>query len=50
MPQNVEEPKTGVTAALKTVISDMLERVWESLEYRLDIVRATRGGHVEPQL
>lgn len=38
-PQNVQE--------LKTVISNMIERVRQELEYRLDIVRATRGGHTE---
>lgn len=47
MPQNVEELKTRIAAAFKTVTSYMLDRVWEELEYRLGIVRETRGGHIE---
>lgn len=47
MTQNVEELKTMITAAFKIVTSNMLQRVWEELEYRLVIVRISRGGHIE---
>ncbi|PNF41647.1 hypothetical protein B7P43_G07629 [Cryptotermes secundus] len=30
-----------------TVPMNMLERMWQEIEYRLDIVRATNGAHVE---
>jgi hypothetical protein len=32
---------------IATVPMDMLERTWQEIEYRLDIVRATNGAHVE---
>jgi hypothetical protein len=32
---------------IATVPVDMLERTWQEIEYRLDIVRATNGAHVE---
>jgi hypothetical protein len=28
-------------------VSDMLQRVWEEGSYRLDVVRAASGGHIE---
>ena len=33
--------------ALDTVTVDMLARTWLEIEYRLDILRATDGAHVE---
>jgi len=26
----------------------MLTRVWQELEYRIDVCRVTRGAHIEP--
>jgi hypothetical protein len=28
-------------------VTNMLERVWEEFEYRLDVARVTRGSHIE---
>jgi len=33
--------------AFGNVTQDMLERVWQEWEYRLDICRVTRGAHIE---
>jgi hypothetical protein len=27
--------------------SDMLQRVWAEMDYRLDVCRVTKGGHIE---
>ena len=36
-----------IIEAIDTVTVDMLARTWQEIEYRLDIVRATDGAHVE---
>ena len=35
------------TAAINMADRDMLRRVWDEFSYRLDVVRAARGGHIE---
>ena len=45
LPANIEEMKQRITAALETVIEDMLQRVWHELEYRLDVRRVRGGAH-----
>jgi hypothetical protein len=32
---------------IASVTPDMLDRTWQEIEYRLDIIRATSGSHVE---
>jgi hypothetical protein len=34
-------------AAIETVTQKSLENTWRKIEYRLDILRATTGAHVE---
>jgi hypothetical protein len=34
-------------AAVKNIIAPMLTRVWQELEYRIDVCRATRFAHIE---
>ena len=36
-----------IIEAINTVTEDMLARIWQEIEYLLDIVRATDGAHVE---
>ena len=36
-----------IIEAIDTVAVDKLARTWQEIEYRLDIVRATDGAHVE---
>ena len=41
-------PRPGrITAALALVDRDMLIRVWKELDYRRDVCRITKGGHIE---
>ena len=39
--------KARITDAFATVTEDMLENTWREIGYRLDVVRATKGAHVE---
>jgi hypothetical protein len=34
-------------AAIETVTPQMLENTWREIEYRLDILHATKGAHIE---
>jgi hypothetical protein len=34
-------------AAVKNIDALMLTRVWQELEYRIDVRRVTRGAHIE---
>ena len=45
--ENVNELKQRITAALETVIQDMLQHVWEERDYRLGVCRITGGAHIE---
>jgi hypothetical protein len=38
---------TEIIAALKNIDIPMLTRVWQELEYRIDVCRVTRGAHTE---
>jgi hypothetical protein len=42
-----DELKLRVVAAIKQLTSQMLENTWRKVEYRLDILRAKEGAHVE---
>jgi len=33
--------------AVNSVMPDMLQRFWSLLDYRIDVCRVTRGGHIE---
>jgi len=39
--------KARITDAFATITEDMLENTWRETDYRLDILRATKGAHVE---
>jgi hypothetical protein len=36
-----------IVAAVDTIDVDMLQRVWQELDYRIDVCRVIRGGHME---
>jgi hypothetical protein len=36
-----------IIAAVKNIDAPMLARVWQELEYRIDVCRVTRGAHIE---
>ena len=39
--------KARITDAFDTVTEDVLENTWREIDYRLDILRATKAAHVE---
>ena len=39
--------KTRIRDAFATITGDMLENTWREIGYRLDVLRATKGAHVE---
>jgi hypothetical protein len=47
LPLDIDELKLTVTAAVEAIDRNMLESVWDELDYRLDICRVTNGAHIE---
>ena len=47
LPQNLQELKRRIEEVATTVSEDMLQRVWQEFDYRVDICRVTRGSHIE---
>ncbi|GBN11108.1 hypothetical protein AVEN_246312-1 [Araneus ventricosus] len=45
--RDVEDIHASITAAIANVTTEMLQRTWLELDYRLDILRATKGIHME---
>ena len=39
--------KARITEAFATITEDMLENTWREIDYRLDVLRATKVAHVE---
>ncbi|PNF41594.1 hypothetical protein B7P43_G11562 [Cryptotermes secundus] len=39
--------KTRIKNAISSIPADMLHRTWQELEYRLDVLRATKGELIE---
>jgi hypothetical protein len=44
---SLDELKLRIVAAIETVTPQMLEKTCREIEYRLDILRATKGAHAE---
>jgi len=39
--------KARITDAFATITEHMLENTWREIDYRLDVLRARKGAHVE---
>jgi hypothetical protein len=39
--------KQTIVEAVAAIDRQMLQRVWQELDYRIDICRVTKGGHIE---
>jgi hypothetical protein len=39
--------KARIIAAVQNTDESMLTRVWQELEYRIDVCRVTRGAHIK---
>jgi len=47
LPANLLIFATVITAAVALIGRDMLTRVWNEMDYRIDVCRITKGGHIE---
>jgi ethanolamine utilization protein EutP (predicted NTPase) len=47
LPRDLADVNTRFIATVKNIDAPMLKRVWQKLEYRIDVCRVTRGAHIE---
>jgi hypothetical protein len=47
LPRDLADRKVRIIAAVKNIDSPMLTRVWQEIDYRIDVCRVTRGAHIE---
>ena len=47
LPADLDELTNRITAAVMSVTEDTLRRVWAEFSYRVDVVCAAGGGHIE---
>ena len=45
--RELDDLKARIIVAAKNIDAPMLTRVWQELEYRIDMCRVTRGAHIE---
>jgi hypothetical protein len=46
-PANLKDVRYSITAAVALVDRDMLTRVWDEMNYRIDVCCITKDGHIE---
>ena len=44
---NIADLKARIIDAIGSITPAMLLNTWQEIEYRLDIIRVTKGAHVE---
>ncbi|GBO29186.1 hypothetical protein AVEN_124673-1 [Araneus ventricosus] len=44
---SLDELKRRIVTAIENVTSQMLENTWREIEFHLDVLRATKGSHVQ---
>jgi len=47
LPRDLADLKARIIAAVKNIDAPILTRVWQELEYRIDVCRVTGGAHIE---
>jgi len=45
--RDLADLKARIIAAVKNIDATMLTRVWQELEYRIDVCRVTSGAQIE---
>jgi hypothetical protein len=45
--RDITNLKQRITDAIATTDEGMLQRTWQEIEYRLHVLRATNGAHIE---
>ena len=46
-PQVSWKLKVRIRTTIETITADMLQTVWNELDYRVDVCRITKGAHIE---
>jgi len=47
LPASIPELKVRTRTATETITADILQTVWNELDYRVDVSRITKGAHIE---
>jgi len=47
LPASNPELKVRIRTAIQTITADMQQKVWNVLDYRVDVCRITKGAHIE---
>jgi hypothetical protein len=47
MPHYLPQLQQRIMEAVAAINHQMLQRVWQELDHRIDICRITKGGHIE---
>jgi len=47
LPAIIPELKVRIRTDTETITADMLQTVWNALDYRVDVCRITKGAHIE---
>jgi len=47
LPASIPELKVRIRTATETITADMLQTVWNELDYRVGVCRITKGAHIE---
>jgi len=47
LPASIPELKVWMRTAIETITADMLQTVWNELDYRVDVCSITKGAHIE---
>jgi hypothetical protein len=47
MPRDLQQLRRRIVEAVAAIDRQMLQRLWQELDYRIDICRVTKGGHIE---
>ena len=47
LPASIPELKVRIRTATETITADMLQTVWNELDYRVDVCGITKSAHIE---
>ena len=47
LPASIPELKVRIRNAIEIITADMLQTVWNELDYRVDVCRITNSAHIE---
>jgi len=47
LPASIPELKVRIRTATETITADIVQTVWNKLDYRADVCRITKGAYIE---